>query len=131
MTDQTLTIVLNNIPTILGAVFAGVAALYGAATLRKGKENSDKVDVGNTKTDEVAVKAEQIHALAEDNLPGLTKTVERHEAMLQELHTDVAEVKMVVDVVRERQHEIAQYFQQIGGKFELSKMPEFKPRSGD
>lgn len=131
MTDQTLTVILQSIPTIIGAVFAGAAALYGAATLKKGKENSKKVDAGNIRTNEVAAKTEQIHALAEDNLPGLATMVNEHDKMLKTLHEDVIEVKQVVEVVRERQHAFAAYFQEIGGNFELKTMPKVKPKQSD
>lgn len=131
MTDQTLTIILQYIPSSIGAILAGVASIYGAKSLQKGKENGERADV-------VAQRAEEIHTIAQDNLPGLKATVERHEQLLGKLDTDVtdvrsdiADVKTVVEVVRVRQHDLAQYLQSIGTEFELKKMPDFGKQQGD
>lgn len=121
MTDATLTIILNSIPSITGAFLAGVGSIFAAKALRKGTENGETAKA-------VAQKTEETHTMVGDNLPGLTKTVERHEILLQKLDVDVRSVVDVVTIVRARQHDIADYFQALGVDFELRKMP--KPGEG-
>jgi len=108
-------------------MFAGAAAIYGAKALKKGKENGEKADIAAIKTDE-------IHAVASDNLPGLTKTVEQHGEMLKKLDNDLQKTNGIVTVVRERQHDLNSYLTQIGLAFELKKIPgseEPRPQHGD
>lgn len=133
MTDATLTIILNSVPQIIGALFAGAAACLSAMALKKGKENGDKVDAAALKTD-------QTHSTVADNLPGLTATVEKHGLMLQKLEKDsrgmtdkISANTVIVQGIRDRQHDIARYFQQIGLAFELKKLPDPKsfPGGGD
>jgi len=153
MTDSTLNIILQNVPSIVGAVLAGMATVIGALALRKGKENGEKADVANVKADAIAVKTDEIHRLADGNLSRITEdlkeanknianihgldddrliaVLERHESVLSRLDGDVAGLRQEVRGVRERQHDFANFLNELGLKFDLRRLPKPDLNSGE
>ena len=148
MTDATLTIILSYVPSIVAAIGGVAATVISAFALRKGTENGEKADKARETTDEIAVKTDEIHRLADGKLSRITEqlraaneniaslqgldeskligVLESHQAVLTRLDSDVAQLSEKVDTVRERQHDFANFLQQMGMKFQLRPLPEFK-----
>jgi hypothetical protein len=151
ITNEALKIIFEYSPSVLGAIFAGAATIISSFALRKGNENGKKADVANKKADAIAEKTEDIHRLADGNLSRITEDLrvanenisnlkglddkrlitilERHQTILNRLDGDMCQLTDEVKSVRERQHDLANFLNGIGLKYELKPI-ESKP-SGD
>lgn len=146
MTDATLKIILDNVPTIIGAILAGAATIISTFALRKGNENGLKADIANTKADAIAEKTDDIHQLADGNFHRVSQELQaanesiaklqnadvsevvsilaRHQGVLNRMDVDILDLAAEVKAVRKRQHDLANFLNEMGLKYQLQPIPK-------
>jgi hypothetical protein len=140
-----LKIVLENLPSILGAILAGAATIVSTFALWKGTENGKKADAANVKTDLIAKKAETIRLLTDGHFTRVSEELkaanesiarlqsqddsrvvgilQKHQVVLSRMDGDITQLSVEVRSVRDRQHDMANFMNQIGLGFELKPIP--------
>ena len=86
---------------------------------------------------DIAITTDKIHTLADGNLTALNEKLEEanqkiailsggfgpNAEALKSITSKIDELSVQLSVVRERQHDIANFIHEMGGKFELKKIP--------
>ena len=146
MTDAALKIILENVPSIIGAILAGAATVISTFALRKGNENGMKADVANGKADAIKQKTDEIHAttngnfnrvkeelrLANESIAKLQSQddsrvvaiLQRHQSVLSRLDMDISRLGIEMKGVRQRQHDLANFLNEFGLNYQLTPIPK-------
>ncbi len=149
MTDATLKIILENFPSIIGAVLAGAATVISTLGFWKGKENGNKADAANVKADAIAVKTEEIHSMTNGNFYRVKEELrlanesisklqtqddsrviailQRHQVVLTRMDGDISQLTVELKGVRQRQHDLANFLNEMGLKYDLAPIPKRGP----
>lgn len=87
---------IEQLPAILMALAACIAAIGSIAGYRQGRRNGALLEVNNEKTDSVLVKTDQIHDATNGGMKKLKTEAAEHKVQLAEAVALIAELRAVI-----------------------------------